>query len=109
VDRLKREVERLLREMGNTANEVAAKLTKHQVKGVRNAARFLNPVVRYLQVRVQSESVSFDVMKGDMVCIGLPMDRHGEVPIPEPVWTFLFEFNRGKYPALELSERETQS
>lgn len=99
---LKDEIGRLLREMGDTPDAVAATLTVNKVQGVRNTVRTLNPVVRYIQVRVKSEAIEFDVIKGDALTITYPKDRHEQVAIPAPVWQFLFEFHRGQYPALEL-------
>ena len=40
------ELARILKELGNTADEVAAALQAKGIKGVRNTARFLNPLVR---------------------------------------------------------------
>lgn len=99
---LKDEIERLLREMGDTPDAVAATLTANKVQRVRNTVRTLNPVVRYIQVSVKSEAIEFDVIKGDAVRITYPKDRHEEVAIPDPVWQFLLAFHRGQYPALEF-------
>jgi hypothetical protein len=105
---LQTEVEQLLQQMGNTADEVAEHLRKANVRGIRNAVRQLNPVVRHVQVRVRSEAVEFDVMKGDVLTITYRSDRRDkeEVVIPDPVWQFLFSFNRGRYPDLELAPEE---
>ncbi len=102
---LKGEIARLLREMGDTPDAVAATLTASNVQGVRNTVRTLNPVVRYIQVKVKSEAIEFDVIKGDALRVTYPKDRHEEVAIPDPVWQFLFALHRGQYPALELDSK----
>jgi hypothetical protein len=105
---LQTEVEQLLRQMGNTPEEVADRLKKGGIRGIRNAVRQLNPIVRYIQVQVRSEAVEFDVMKGDVLTITYQNDRRAkeEVAIPDPVWQFLFSFNRGGHPDLELGSDE---
>jgi hypothetical protein len=69
---LKDEIARLLREMGDTPGAVAATLTTNNVQGVRNTVHTLNLVVRYIQVRVKSEAIEFDVIKGDALSITYP-------------------------------------
>jgi len=52
----KPEVSRLLQQLGDTPDTVAATFRTHKVQGVRNAARYLNPIVRYVQVCFKNES-----------------------------------------------------
>lgn len=105
---LRAEVEQLLQRMGHTPDEVADYLRKDSIKGIRNTVRQLNPIVRLIQVHVRSEAVEFDVMKDDVLTITYRSDRreNEEVVIPDPVWQFLFSFNRGRYPDLELDPKE---
>ncbi len=105
---IRAEVERLLQRLGSSPDEVAAFLRRNNVKGIRNAVRHLNPIVRLVQVHVRSEAVEFDVMQGDVLTISFQHDRRAkeEVAIPDAVWQFLFSFNRGGYSDLELDPND---
>jgi hypothetical protein len=99
---------KLLDELGATPDEVAARLKVQGIQGVRNAVRFLNPVVRYLAGRIRVDAFGLDVMKGDRVRLsygeGTPKE---EVLIPDAIRQFLDRFNRGQYPELELPPEKT--
>ena len=72
---------------------------------MRNAVRFLNPVVRYLQDTLGKDNVDADVMTGRTLRLkigGTATDR--EVTMPEGVENFIRSFNRGCYPDLELDK-----
>ncbi|MBX6314768.1 MAG: hypothetical protein IRY99_17905 [Isosphaeraceae bacterium] len=98
------EVSRLLQELGETPDAVAAALRANKVRGVRNAARDLNPIVRYVQVRLRDESIDMDVIRPGRLSIHFRTATAPtqEVPIPEAILQFLAAFNRGGYPDLEL-------
>ena len=72
------------------------------IKGVRNTARFLNPIVRYARGRLNGEAASLDLMKGDVLSVMQHDGSKQDVPLPAPVKRFLDAFNAGKYPDLEL-------
>jgi hypothetical protein len=95
------EVSALMAGLGGTAEEVAASLARENVKGVRHAVRILNPLVRFLHLRMAVEAVALDVIQPDRVRVTLGQGRYAEVPIPEPVRRFLEAFNAGRHPALE--------
>jgi hypothetical protein len=100
------EMAKLLGQLGASADEVAATLEGHSIQGVRNAVRFLNPIVRYLLGRVRADASSLDVMQGDRVRLTLDSGKE-EVVMPEAVRQFLEAFSRGAYPALELPPDKT--
>jgi hypothetical protein len=91
----------MLDELGATPDAVAATLHRLGVKGVRNAARFLNPIVRYVTPKVPDAS-GIDLMLGDRLRIVFADGRVEEVAVPEPVLQFLDDFHRGQYPELEM-------
>ena len=97
---------KLLDLMGTTPDEVANTLKAGGVRGVRNAARFLNIIVRYIQGRIRIEARSLDMTAGDKLRMILGNVSGTflkiEAGIPEPVRLFLDAFNRGHYPDLEL-------
>lgn len=98
---------KLLEELGTTPDEVAASLKANGVQGVRNAVRFLNPVVRHVQGRVRVDAWSLDLMQRDKLRLTFVDGRKEDTVIPEAVRLFLDAFNRGKYPDLELPPDET--
>lgn len=101
------QVETSLAQLGTTQDEVASTLQAHRIQGVRNAVRFLNPIVRYLEDRLRLDAAALDVRYDDRVRIVFGDGHRAEVPLPEPVRQFLDGFNRGDYPALELPEGES--
>ena len=88
--------------LGNTADEVAMTLKATGITGVRHTARFLNPIVRYVQTEIR-EPRNMDVIKGDRLSITFPDGRKEEVPLPKAVMEFHDAFNRGTY--LDLLSR----
>jgi hypothetical protein len=91
----------LIATLGTTPDEVAITLRARAIHGVRNTARFLNPVVRYIQSIIRVDALSVDVMTPG--AIRMKMNGHEEVAVlPKPVVKFLDAFNGGKYPDLEL-------
>jgi hypothetical protein len=93
----------LLLRVGNAADEIAITLRDGGIKGARNTARFLNPIVRYCQMHLIVDRYTLDVMQRGIMRITLPNEMPVNVPLPSPVMEFLDAFNRGAYPCLELS------
>jgi hypothetical protein len=91
----------MLEELGATPDAVAATLRSLGIKGIRNTARFLNPIVRYLTPRVPDTS-SVDLTLGDRLRIVFADGRVDEVAVPDAVLQFLDNFHRGQYPELEM-------
>ena len=88
-------------ELGRTPDEVADELRRLGIKGVRNAARFLNPIVRYAHTRV-ADTYGIDLMNESRLRIVFADRRVEEIAVPEPVLRFLDNFHRGRYPDLEM-------
>ena len=101
------ELGRILKELGNTADEVATALQAQRIRGVRNAARFLNPLVRYVHGQLKVDALGLDVMKGDTLRLTFHQKRKEEASLPQVVIQFLEAFNRGEYPELELASDES--
>lgn len=101
------EIRSLLAGLGTTPDEVAATLRTNGIQGVRNAVRFLNPLVRYLAFRLRSDVLGLDLMKRDTLRLTHGNGRKEETALPEPVRLFLDAFNRGAYPELELPPEQT--
>jgi hypothetical protein len=91
----------LLEELGGTPDEVATRLGASGVHGVRNTARYLNPLVRYLRARLRANG-SIDVKLGDKARLTFGNGKTQVAVLPEAVRRFLVGFNRGDYPNLEL-------
>jgi hypothetical protein len=101
------ELGKILKELGNTADEVATALQAKGIKGVRNSARQLNPLVRYVQRHLKVDALGLDVMKGDTLRLVFHQKRKEEVSLPKAVIQFLDSFNLGKYPKLEMALDES--
>jgi hypothetical protein len=91
----------MLDRLGITPQEVADSLRTCGIKGVRNTARFLNPIVRYAMGRVEG-AVEIDLIAGDRVRIVFTNGDIQEVAVPDPVRQFLEAFHNGEHPDLEL-------
>ena len=105
---LKDDLRTTLEGMGGTADEIAATLRAKGVRGVRNAVRFLNPVVRYVQNTLRYDNLDLDVMTGKTIRLNSgSVVKMQEVAIPEAVRQFLDAFNRGAYPDVELPPDKT--
>lgn len=87
--------------LGRTPDEVAAALRARGINGVRNTARFLNPIVRYAH-SVTTNVYGIDLTQGDRLRIIFANRDVAEVPVPQPVLEFLDLFHRGHYPDLEM-------
>ena len=91
----------LLLAMGPNADALAATLRTAGIQGVRNTARFLNPLARSFQRHILLDNYSLDLMQPGT----LRLRTHGasrEFLLPPPVADFLTAFNAGAYPDLEL-------
>jgi hypothetical protein len=97
-------VEAILAELGSSVAEVAARLQAKGIRGVRNAVRFLNPIVRYVQYRLRVDAFGLDVMTGDMIRLHHAEGRKEETPLPLAVRAFLDAFNAGQFPRLEMTQ-----
>lgn len=90
----------ILEGLGKTADEVAAALRNLHVHGVRNTLRFLNPVVRTVQVELNDRASRMDVTGGVLHVVH--NDGTSEaVPLSPAVLAFLAAFDGGAYPDLE--------
>jgi hypothetical protein len=96
----------LLQEMGNTTDEVAARLKDSGCLGSRSElAAYYNPVVRYLY-RSYDQGHLMLAPGGRAVQVHAKDGQLHQVPIPPAVWEFLREFQAGGHPDLELGKRK---
>ena len=89
--------------LGDTADDIAHQLNTLGLRGVRNAVRFLNPVVRYCQTKLPRVR-DVDVIIGHALRITHLDGATTEIPLPDAVIEFMALFNEGEYPMLELPE-----
>ena len=87
--------------LGKTPDEVADSLRARGIKGVRNTARFLNPIVRYASSMMHN-TYGIDITRGDRLRIVFADGQATEIAVPEAVQRFLDLFHRGQYPDLEM-------
>jgi hypothetical protein len=96
-------VARMLQDLGNTADDVAAVLKAQKIQGVRNTVRILNPIVRYVGSLV-SEARDMDLIEAGTLRITFLNGSVERVTLPEAIREFLDAFNTRGYPELELPE-----
>lgn len=108
LEATKTQMAELVQGMGQTADEVADSLTRQRIRGVRNAVRFLNPVVRFVQTRLHVDALGLDLMKGDSLRLIFHDGRIVQVPLPRAVVDFLQDFNQGAYPELDLPDNDSE-
>ena len=91
----------MLDELGTTSDQIANALRALQIRGVRNAVRTLNPIVRYV-LTVTKEANRADLILGSQLRTVFASGVVTQFPVPEPVLRFLEAFHRGEYPDLEM-------
>lgn len=99
----------ILADLGTTSDEVAAHLRAQAIQGVRNTARFLNPVVRYVHARLRMDEYRLDLTMPNVLRMTLPDGAQITAPLPRAVQQFLDSFDHGAYPELQLSPEATRS
>ena len=97
----------ILADLGVTADDVAASLKAQSIQGVRNAARFLNPVVRHVQAQLRMDEYKLDLTQPNTLRLTLPDGAQVKTPLPVAVKQFLDAFDRGAYPELEMPMERT--
>jgi hypothetical protein len=101
------ELGRVLFELGTSADEIATALRAKGIKGVRNTARYLNPIVRYALTHMKAEALDLDVTEGNALRLILDRQRKETILLPQAVLQFLEAFHLGKYPDLEMTSDES--
>jgi hypothetical protein len=95
---------RILADMGDSADKVAAALEAKGVGGARNTTRILNPVVNYVVSALLISSWRMELTEDDKLRFTIRDGECATVPLPQAVKDFLEAFNRGMYPKLEMVE-----
>src|SRR5262245_37129415 len=94
-------IAKLLTDIGAMPEEVAAVLRSAEVRGLRDSTSFMNPIVRYINRRLDIGA------KLEVGADGTTLRMYGEeiqeLTLPLPVQGFLQCFHRGLYPELEES------
>ena len=96
----------ILESMGETPDAVAKTLRSAGIHGVRNTVRFLNPIVRFVQLRLAVDAVSLDLFKADTLRLRFHDRTKEEIALPVAVKGFLAAFKEGAYPELEMLQPE---
>jgi hypothetical protein len=91
----------ILEALGNSPTEVAQTLRGQQIQGVRNTARFLNPVCRYVEAAFSLDILSVDLLNYQTLRIRCPDGTSLTAELPDSIKDFLQAFNRGAYPEIE--------
>lgn len=86
--------------LGDSPDRIASQLERFGSKGVRNAVRQLNPLLKFLHTQVPS-GAWLDVIQGNVLHIVLRGGKRIEIALPVEMIEFLDAFNRGRYPRLE--------
>lgn len=86
----------VLQLLGNSADEVAASLKAQGIQGIRNTARFLNPICRFVQASLTLDPLDVEILDTDRAD-----GSHYETPLPRPALDFLAAFDHQGYPDLK--------
>jgi hypothetical protein len=95
------QVRNILISLGDSPKAVAETLGARGIKGVRNTARFLNPIVRFVQASLQSPYRDIDLTEPNALRVTLPDGTTVETSLPPPVREFLVAFDHGAHPEVE--------
>jgi hypothetical protein len=93
-------IERAVQALGDTPEAVATTLRAAGVRGLRDSASFLNPLVRYLN-RTLDIGGRLEVDAGGELLRLLQGNKVSELALPAAVQAFLDRFHAGLYPELE--------
>ena len=91
----------LLKELGNTAHEVAFAILAERITSERGATTFRNPIVRYINRHLQIGGYMIIPVGDDRLTVVRDGIRR-TIQLPEAVSTFLDGFHAGQFPRLEL-------
>jgi hypothetical protein len=92
---------KLLDDLGHDTDAVANTLRSHEVRGIRNAVRQLNPICRYIQKNGVGITQA-TIQARELLILTFSDERRQEVQLPAAVRDFLAAFDRGLYPDLIL-------
>jgi hypothetical protein len=90
----------ILAQLGNSADEIAATLKQHEIRGVRNTVRFLNPIVRYVQQALSIGPFNVDLTEPETLRVALD-GTSIRTGLRQPIKDFLQAFDEGRYPELD--------
>jgi hypothetical protein len=85
--------------LGTTADEIAKTLKTLRISGVRNTARFLNPIVRF--AKTKTSALDLDIVTGHTLRLYHQDGRRENIALPLPIVQFLNAFDHGAFPELE--------
>lgn len=101
------EIARLLDELGSTPDEVAHHLLDDNIRGVRNAVRSLNPIVRFVQVRLCDDALQIDIVDNETLRLAGHRKSKCGLALPTAVQKFLVAFGSGSYQEIELTRQRS--
>jgi hypothetical protein len=90
----------LLTELGNTAREVASALLAERITAGRGATTFPNPIIRYINRRLQIGGYMIIPVGDDRLTVVRDGNRR-TIQLPKAVNNFLDRFHAGEFPLLE--------
>jgi hypothetical protein len=102
MEHLSKTLSDLLGQLGDSADKIAATLKAHEIRGVRNTVRFLNPIVRYVQQGLSLGPFNVDLTEPETLRVALLDGTNIRTGVRQPIKDFLEEFDNGCYPELEL-------
>src|SRR5262245_27728435 len=100
-------LQQILSSLGNSADTVAASIRARGIRGVRNAVRNLNPLIRLVQRELPYDDYRLEFTPGqnnhvDGLHLVLPDGKEEKAPLPQAALDFLKAFDSGQYPDLEM-------
>jgi hypothetical protein len=90
--------------LGASADEVAATLRAEHIRGVRHTARFMNPLIVFVEATFTLLPLSAEILDDETLRIKLSDGAVVDAPLLRPIREFLEAFNRGAYADLEIRD-----
>jgi hypothetical protein len=103
MEHLSKKLSDILAQLGDSADEIAMALKAHEIQGVRNTVRFLNPIVRYVQQALSIGLFNVDLTEPETLRVALD-DTNIRTGLRQPIKDFLRAFDEGAYPELEMQD-----
>ena len=100
MEHLSETLSTVLRQLGNSADEIAATLNAQKITGVRNTVRFLNPIVRYVQQALSIGPFNVDLTEPETLRVAVE-GTSIHTMLGQPIKDFLRAFDEGEYPELD--------
>ena len=103
------QISAILEGLGSSSGEIAQCLRSKSVQGIRNTARFLNPIIRVVRRSLSGNHVDVDLIQPGVLRVTFADGRRVNAAVPKTVQDFLRDFNEGAYADLEMPMEDVEN